>query len=585
MFMDLRIPKKIAISFASILVTTLVMTVIILFANRNIAEAAAQVDRDNAIVYESSEMETQLLRMNSQMRGFAITADEAYLKQYYEGQERSIAAAEKLQQILPSAQERDLAAQSALLAKEWREQKADWLIERVRQGEMAGVQDYIRRAGETIRLNAVLAPLRDMKAMAQERLVASQAEHSNALQTGLWSLLIGGAIMLAIAIFFSRLLSRQLARPIVDLTGVMNELAAGQNDVVVPHEGRKDELGTLANGLIVFREAAKAKAQSDAEQEEIVRKLATALEQISEGDLTTELSAFPDGYVKLQEDFNAALIALSGALGSVASNSRQIDVNVNEITTGSNDLSLRAERQAANLEETAAAMQQMASSFQETASNASNASGLAQTAMERASNGQHVVQRTSTAMTQIERSSKEVLEIISVIDGIAFQTNLLALNAGVEAARAGDAGQGFAVVAHEVRSLAQRSAEAATEVKRKILTSASQVEEGVGLVKESEVSLQSIIESVDAITDLITTIATSAREQADTMGQINIAISDIDSITQENAAFSEQSNAAIQALADRTREMQADIERFQLREQNGSFDSDGDYGNVSRFAA
>ena len=122
-------------------------------------------------------------------------------------------------------------------------------------------------------------------------------------------------------------------------------------------------------------------------------------------------------------------------------------------------------------------------------------------------------------------------------------------------------------------------------MKRKILTSASQVEEGVGLVKESEVSLQSIIESVDAITDLITTIATSAREQADTMGQINIAISDIDSITQENAAFSEQSNAAIQALADRTREMQADIERFQLREQNGSFDSDGDYGNVSRFAA
>ena len=585
MFTNLQIPKKIALSFACILVTTLVMTVVILMANRNIASSADNVDRDNAVVQQATEMEMQLLRMNSQMRGFSITADEKYLEQYYDGQERSIAAAAELEKILPTATERDLASQSAALAQDWRANKADVLIERVRQGDAAGVQAYIRNAGDKIRLMEVLAPLRELKASAQERLVASQAAHAFALKVGLWSLIVGGAIMLAIAIAFSRLLSRQLARPIVDLTSVMESLAQGQNNVQVPHEGRGDELGTLAHGLVVFREAALAKARADAEQEEVVRKLATALEKVSDGDLSTELSNFPTGYAKLQSDFNEALLGLSNALGRVATNAREIDSTANEITTGSNDLSLRAERQAANLEETAAAIEEMSASFGETAANAGNAAALVETAMERATDGQDVAQRTNTAMAQIDRSSKEILDIISVIDGIAFQTNLLALNAGVEAARAGDAGKGFAVVAHEVRTLAQRSAEAATDVKRRILASAAQVEEGVSLVSESEESLQAIADSVHAITGLISTIAKSTREQADTMGQINIAISDIDSITQENAAFSEESNAAIQELANRTREMQADVERFRLRDDTTTDQWQAPHQNVTRFAA
>ncbi|MGY6550535.1 MAG: methyl-accepting chemotaxis protein [Erythrobacter sp.] len=278
-------------------------------------------------------------------------------------------------------------------------------------------------------------------------------------------------------------------------------------------------------------------------------RLGTALEQMASGDLTVSVSGFPEEYRKVEEDFNAATASLNTTITSVVSGVHAMTTGSSEIRVASDDLARRTEEQAANLEETAAAVAQTTARVQETAETAGKARRTIQSATTMADDGARIVAEAVTAMDQIEKSSSEITNIISVIDSIAFQTNLLALNAGVEAARAGETGKGFAVVASEVRALAQRCAEAADEVKALITVSSQHVSSGVDLVSRSGEAFAAITKGVAELSQAVETIADSTGVQADSLAQINAVVGDLDRSTQQNAAMAEECTAAAASLA------------------------------------
>ena len=242
---------------------------------------------------------------------------------------------------------------------------------------------------------------------------------------------------------------------------------------------------------------------------------------------------------------------LEKALQSVKDSTQAMDSGTHEISTASNDLSRRTEQQASSLEETAAALDEITATVKKAAEGATHARKVVAATKDDAEKSGEVVRKAVEAMGGIEKSSQQISQIIGVIDEIAFQTNLLALNAGVEAARAGDAGRGFAVVASEVRALAQRSAEAAKEIKGLISTSTGQVEQGVQLVAETGKSLERIVSKVAEINGVVTEIASGAQEQATGLQQVNTAVNQMDKVTQQNAAMAEQATAASRSLARR----------------------------------
>jgi methyl-accepting chemotaxis protein len=260
---------------------------------------------------------------------------------------------------------------------------------------------------------------------------------------------------------------------------------------------------------------------------------------------------------------------LQDTMKVVVANTASIGSGAGEISHAADDLSRRTEQQAASLEETAAALDQITATVKRTADGANHASTVVSGARAEAEQSGRVVGRAVGAMAQFEQSSGQIGQIIGAIDEIAFQTNLLALNAGVEAARAGDAGRGFAVVASEVRALAQRSAEAAKEIKALILASSSQVGEGVEAVTDAGKALERIVAHVNEITGIVGEIASSAQEQATGLEQVNTAVNQMDQVTQQNAAMVEQSTAASHALAAEAEELTRLMAQFRTGAEVG----------------
>lgn len=280
-------------------------------------------------------------------------------------------------------------------------------------------------------------------------------------------------------------------------------------------------------------------------QQHIVGVLGAGLNALSQGNLTYRIEdEFPGEYAKLRADFNSALESLEETVSTVNATVVSIGNGTGEITRAASDLSHRTEQQAASLEETAAALNELTAQVNSSAENAAEAAGAVSHACDDAGKSGEVVQQAVNSMQGIAQSSAEISRIIGVIDEIAFQTNLLALNAGVEAARAGDAGKGFAVVAQEVRELAQRSATAAKEIKGLINTSATQVGEGVQLVGKAGETMKKIADQVLQINQLIRQISASASEQAVGLKEINSAVTQMDQVTQQNAAMVEETTAA-----------------------------------------
>jgi methyl-accepting chemotaxis protein len=252
------------------------------------------------------------------------------------------------------------------------------------------------------------------------------------------------------------------------------------------------------------------------------------------------------------------------AMAQVQGSASNIQVASSEIATGNQDLSTRTEQTASNLQQTASSMEQLTGTVKQSADSARQANRLAATAGEVAARGGSVVAQVVSTMVDINTSSKKIADIIGVIDGIAFQTNILALNAAVEAARAGEQGRGFAVVASEVRSLAQRSAEAAKEIKTLIGASVERVESGSKLVADAGTTMSEIVASVQRVSDIIGEITAAAAEQSDGIGQINVAVTQLDQMTQQNSALVEQSAAAAESLKDQAATLASVVGAFRL---------------------
>ncbi|WP_428349877.1 methyl-accepting chemotaxis protein [Lichenifustis flavocetrariae] len=296
-----------------------------------------------------------------------------------------------------------------------------------------------------------------------------------------------------------------------------------------------------------------------------VTTIADGLRQLADSNLTFRIETeLAPAFEQLRRDLNASLAKMQATVLQISGSATAIQAGTQEISTSAADLSRRTEQQAASLEQTAAALDEITATVKKTAEGTAHALVVVSTAKQDAESAGEVVERAVNAMTTIETSSKQIGEIIGVIDEIAFQTNLLALNAGVEAARAGEAGRGFAVVASEVRALAQRSAEAAKEIKSLISTSARQVTEGVRLVGDTGDVLRRIATQVTEISTLVTDTTLSAREQATALQEVNTAINHMDQMTQQNAAMVEESTAASQSLASEASVLSAMVKQFKI---------------------
>jgi methyl-accepting chemotaxis protein len=388
------------------------------------------------------------------------------------------------------------------------------------------------------------------------------------------------------------LLSRAIASPVAAMTEAMNKLANGDNSIVVPAVGQRDEVGQMASAVQTFKDSAiekirmekevgeqrqhgeaerarssAAEAETARQQSFVVESVATGLSKLSAGELTFRIDdPFASEYEKLRGDFNGAMDQLQETMKVITASTRGIRSGTDEISQAADDLSKRTEQQAASLEETAAALDEITATVRKTAEGANHAREVVSTAKADAEHSGRVVSDAVAAMNEIERSAQEISQIIGVIDEIAFQTNLLALNAGVEAARAGDAGRGFAVVASEVRALAQRSADAAKEIKKLISASTQQVDAGVSLVGQTGEALTRIVTQVADINTVVSEIAASAQEQATGLHEVNTAVNQMDQVTQQNAAMVEQSTAASHSLAQETEDLARLISRFQVGE-------------------
>ena len=322
-------------------------------------------------------------------------------------------------------------------------------------------------------------------------------------------------------------------------------------------------LGLIGWVLKMLRDSGEANRDVEHYHQFVLDSLREGLCALAGGDLTYRLTApFRPACENLRATFNQSVEQLANLLDRVSETARRVSTGAVEIRAASDDLAHRNQQQAAGVEETSAAMNEVAAIVRQTATNAVSVQQSINGTHREANEGGVVVQRATEAMAAIERSSHEIGNIIGVIDGIAFQTNLLALNAGVEAARAGDAGKGFAVVANEVRALAQRSAEAAKNIKGLITASTDQVGSGVLLVDETGKLLRHIVAQVGEISERVADIASSAEKQAGTLSQVSNAMGEMDRVTQQNAAMVEEATAASRSLAEEASALTEMVARF-----------------------
>jgi methyl-accepting chemotaxis protein len=441
-----------------------------------------------------------------------------------------------------------------------------------------------------------------VKADTQE-LTAVNADIESFRDTIFWIVLAVTGLGIAAGAGFGLYIgTSHLSRPINRVTDAIKAVADGNFDVDVPYVGRTDEIGDMAGAVEVFKQNGLAvkrmhaeesvmRAKSDDLQSGMAHVVSSAaagdfsrridktyddenldrfarnvndlvqsvdagvtetrrvIAGLADGDLTQTMRGnFQGAFAELQENVNATLSTLQDTMREVRETTESIHGNSNELRVAGDDLAKRTEQQAAALEETSAALDEITAVVQNSTTRAQEASVMATEAKDNTARSGIVVRNAVDAMGRIEQASREISQIINVIDEIAFQTNLLALNAGVEAARAGEAGKGFAVVAQEVRELAQRSAKAAKDIKALITKSGGEVQAGVKLVQETGEALSEIETRVLAINDHIHSIATSAREQSTGLQEVNIAINQMDQVTQQNAAMVEETSAATHKL-------------------------------------
>ncbi|QXT40762.1 methyl-accepting chemotaxis protein [Gymnodinialimonas ceratoperidinii] len=379
------------------------------------------------------------------------------------------------------------------------------------------------------------------------------------------------------------LIVRRMLDPFSTMTRSIVALSEGELDQKFAFADRDDEVGRMARGLSVLQSSMveienlrKSEADRLEREHEKQRDQAFVVDALTEGlarlgnlDLTKQIESQPDApfpaeYEGLRTTFNMLVDNLSDNVEAIRDVADEVNQDAREMSSSSQDLSARTESQAATLEESASALEQLSESVQSTAANATDAEATTDENRTVAKRTGEIVENAISAMAEIEASSQQITQIISVIDDIAFQTNLLALNAGVEAARAGEAGRGFAVVASEVRALAQHSSASAQEIKDLIASSSEQVQSGSKLVRKAGDSIGDIIIRVDKVAGLVSDIAVSAKEQSIGVTEINSGVRELDAATQRNAAMAEEASAASESLTNAADRLASHLARFRM---------------------
>jgi methyl-accepting chemotaxis protein len=590
-FDDARISTKLILAFGGVLLSICAVIAAVVLKLSDAEAARVSTGRIAEVIQLNSEAESAMQGQSSAIRGLLLTMEPAHGERYRQEKVKFEKSSAKMREMIKSQEARALLDQTVGAASEWQKQVGDVQASvATNRAALEGAMEIVR-SGLSGRLYEAYSTANDrLEALERKQIEGLRIEESAAEGGVKVALFVGGLVALLLSVGFGFLLSRGIGRPVSAMTGAMGRLAAGDNAVEIPGADRRDEIGEMAKAVEVFKRGAiervriereaeeqrglteeerarneKARAVSAREQAHVVSNIGSGLDALAKGDLTFRISeAFPGEYRKLQDDFNAAMETLQETMKTIAGATEGIRSGTGEVSQAADDLSKRTEQQAASLEETAAALDQITATVRKTAEGANHARDAVTTAKADAERSGEVVNGAVLAMAEIDRSSKEISKIIGVIDEIAFQTNLLALNAGVEAARAGEAGKGFAVVASEVRALAQRSAEAAKEIKTLIQASSTQVESGVDLVGQAGKALERIVVQVAEINAVVVEIAASAKEQATGLAEVNTAVNQMDQVTQQNAAMVEQSTAASHSLAQEAEELGRLVARFEV---------------------
>lgn len=440
------------------------------------------------------------------------------------------------------------------------------------------------------------------------------------------SLALKAFLLMLLLVPLVAIVTRRGVRAIEDLTRTMKTLAGGDLEIAIPHARRTDEIGAMAAAIVVFQDNAKQVRAFEAQEkltsaqrlaradavakvvadvgiavdrarrgdfgaqlsssdvppeltnlvegvaaineavDQATGEFASVMDALAQGDLTHRVEGAYEGrFGELKTAINGTIDHLSAMVSTIQETSGQVSVSVREITMGATNLSQRTEQQAASLEETAATTEQLAASVKQSSTSSRHSVAVANEATGIAEHGGTIITEAVSAMARIEQSSRRIADITSVIDEIAFQTNLLALNAAVEAARAGDAGKGFAVVASEVRALAQRSSEAAKDIKALIASSSGEVSQGVALVHQTGDTLGKIVTAAKNLAGIVADISAASGEQANGIDEMAQVVAHMDEMTQQNAALSEESAASADALEQQIDRLNRLVSGFRIR--------------------
>ncbi len=589
---NLSLNKKLIITFVALMSVCLLASAGVYWQSLRSNRASVQQITAQEIMMNVDAALEAMLEQAVNQRGFLLFKSDSTYKDVFVNRDKMIAAidaakkaAAGIPDLIASLDAMRAAAdvfhtqltEPQLAARKNTDMPIDQVIE-IGRNQAKGQLDGFRDAAAKI------------KKQAMDLTTGTRIEQADAFGDLLMALLLGGGLAGAIAAGLVWALSRAIVTPIIGMTEAMTSLAGGNHNIDVPALDRGDEVGLMAKAVAVFKDAAiekqrlahdadalretnererlsndAQKAKEAAEIEFAMDSLASGLASLANGDVAYRLEKpFSGRLDRLRTDFNQALEKLQAALRAVGDNASAISAGAVEIRAAADDLGRRTEQQAASVEETAAALEEVTTTVRESARRAEDVGQRVQRARIGAEKSGEVVRRAVSAMEQISKSSGEIINIISVIDDIAFQTNLLALNAGVEAARAGDAGKGFAVVAQEVRELAQRSANAAKEIKSLITTSSQQVDAGVALVGETGQALEAIVGEVQQINEHLSAIVISTREQSTGLQEINTSVNTMDQGTQQNAAMVEEQTAASHKLAHEAEALDALLKQFNL---------------------
>ncbi|WP_337266139.1 methyl-accepting chemotaxis protein [Oryzifoliimicrobium ureilyticus] len=404
------------------------------------------------------------------------------------------------------------------------------------------------------------------------------------------TLLTFGSLIMLVVCIAAFLTIRPMVKPLSKLTGCIRKLSGGDLSVEIPFADRRNEFGEISRALVQFKEGGKAKLEMELQSarereaadeerrrsendkrsvdqgiEHAVSELAAGLKRLAAGDLSKGIEVpFAGRLEQLRADFNSSLKTLRDSMLGVRDTAASLRASSSEIMAAASSLSKRTEQQAASLEETAAAVDEITVAVRASAERAKDADRSVVATSQTAQSSAEVVKNAIDAMTRIESASARIEQIIDVIDDIAFQTNLLALNAGIEAARAGEAGKGFAVVAQEVRELAQRSADAAREIKALITQSTNEVAGGASLVNETSRVLNSIGDQIMVARQHVETISSASSDQARALHEVNGSVNAMDQMTQQNAAMVEETTRAIQLLSEEAGHLLGLVQQFKI---------------------